>query len=515
MIKIVTSSEMRELDRKTIEAIGLPAIVLMERAGSAVARVIREKLADVAEPIVFVFCGKGNNGGDGFVVARHLWEDGILVETFCTVAPEQLKGEAAINCHIAGKLGIPLTVISSGEDLLRLNGPAPDLIVDALLGTGISGPVRGTAKEIIEFINDWGAPVVALDIPSGLDADSGRIAGETIQAEITVALALPKQCHVFNPARQRAGELYIADIGIPSSLRQDPGLWIQMVEEEDIAMPYREVDAHKYRCGRVAVVAGSAGFTGAAVLTASGAQKIGAGLVKAAIPKSLNPILEEKLTEVITVPVRETDHQTIGPESLREIKSLCQWADVVAIGPGLGRSHLVQSAVLELLADLNCPVVVDADALFALAEQQDLLRSQGHSNWVLTPHLGEFCRFFPETEREQVRQDPIGYARNFAVNFQVYLLLKGAPAALVSPDGEVFVNPTGNPALASGGTGDVLTGFIAGLMAQGLAPQEAAISGNYIHGAIADQLAEERTVYTVNAGDLIQNLPNTLKKLNF
>jgi len=511
MIKIVTSSEMREMDRHTIEDLGVPGVVLMENAGVGTFRVIQRLLENTAYPEVWVFCGKGNNGGDGFVIARHLWDAGNDVRVFIVGEETDLKGDALINFQIVKNFGITHHFVKSIDKLPDPQEYSPALIVDALLGTGIKGAVKGFMKEVIEYINDCYSPVVAVDVPSGLNADSPAVEGVAVQADVTVTMGLPKRCHVFYPAKEYVGELFIADIGIPHTVRSTPEVGVQMVEKSDIILPLREPDTHKYQVGKVAVLAGSAGYTGAASLTAEAALKMGAGLVILGIPEPLNPILETKLTEVITRPYPSADKSYLVPESLSEVKELLEWCDVLAIGPGLGRTPETIETIREILTEFEKPAVIDADALFAISQYSEILKGE-HPNWILTPHHGEFLRLLSGVGKERLQNEFVELARQFARDRKVNLLLKGAPSLVVGTDGQVYVNSTGNAGLASGGTGDVLTGLVAGLMVQGLSPVIAGYSANYLHGLIADELAEQETIYSLTAGDLIAHLGQTLRK---
>ncbi len=514
MIKVVTAKEMQEKDRFTIEKIGVPGVVLMENAGRAVARVVQRMLENVADPLVYVFCGKGNNGGDGFVVARHLWNEGVYVRVFCTAGEAEFRGDALTNYKILKNIQIPIETISRIDELRELEHEPPDLLVDALLGTGTQGAVKGFVKEVIEFINqNIETRVVSVDIPSGLDASSPEVAGSAIRADVTVTMALPKRCHTLYRAKNYVGELYIADIGIPPFVLNMDDLPVEMLEASDIVLPFRYADSNKYECGKVGVLAGSKGFSGAAALTAQGALKIGAGLVILAVPESLNWVMEQKLTEVITRPLPETPEQTIGPESMPRIRDLLEWCDVLAIGPGLGRSEKAQETIIEILRELDKPAVIDADALLALAHHREILEEKSHPNWILTPHLGEFLRFFPEETKRSLYNNRIERAQEFAQQYGVTLLLKGAPAMVALPNRRVYLNPTGNSGLASAGTGDVLTGFVAGLLAQQYDPDEAAYTANFIHGYVGDYVAKRETQYTLIAGDLIAQLGAALNQL--
>jgi hydroxyethylthiazole kinase-like uncharacterized protein yjeF len=513
MIKVVTAKEMREMDRYTIKEVGVPGVVLMENAGAETAQVILDLLGEAENPLVHIFCGKGNNGGDGFVIARHLSNNGIDVAVLNLVAEKELKGDALINYKIIKNMGIPIKFISKSADLAKYEEyEAPDIIVDALLGTGIKGAVRGFVKDVIDFINDLDIPVVSVDLPSGLDANTGDVQGSAIGADVTISMALPKRCHLFYPARNFVGDLYIADIGMPDSVTSTEAVKVQWIEEEDIQMPFRSPDAHKYQFGRVGVLAGSPGYTGAAALAAEATLKIGAGMVILGTPKSLNPILEQKLTEVITRPLPDTEAQTIGKVSLPAIHELLDWCDVLAIGPGLGRSEEVQEAIIQILKDFGKPAVIDADALFALANHPALLK-KAHPHWVLTPHTGEFLRFLPDETKDSISANPIELAQQFASKHKLNLILKGAPSLAADPDGNVYINSTGNSGLASGGSGDVLTGMIAGLLAQKQTTIEAAYTANFLHGFVADYVADEETPQALVAGDLITNMGTALKLL--
>jgi NAD(P)H-hydrate epimerase len=514
MIKVVTAEEMQKKDKHATEKIGIPGVVLMENAGLETAKIILDLLSDIEMPLVHIFCGKGNNGGDGFVVARHLANNGVEVEVFCTASEDEYQGDALINYNIAKNMEIPIEYLNREVDLDTYSDyDIPDLIVDALLGTGIKGAVKGFAKEIIDLMNDFEVPVVAIDLPSGLNANSGTVEGVAVFADATVTMGLPKRCHIFYPAKYNIGDMHIADISIPLPLLIDDELKVELVEKEDIRLPFRPADAHKYQFGKVAVLAGSPGYTGAAVLTAEAALKMGAGLVIAGVSESLNPIYEQKLTEVITRPLPETASHTIGTKSLGVIKELLDWCDVLAIGPGLGRSKEVQATIIEILKSFEKPAVVDADALFVLANHPDVLKNTNSSNWILTPHAGEFLRFTPNVSKEDLQKSPIEIGQRFSSEFGAILLLKGSPSMVINPAGNVFINSTGNSGLASGGSGDVLTGFIAGLLAQKFSTEEAAYTANFIHGFTADYIAEKENQYTLVAGDLISELKNTIRFL--
>lgn len=508
MMKVVSAKEMRELDRFTIEKIGIPGMVLMENAGKSTFHIIDRLFSDALSLHIAIFCGKGNNGGDGFVIGRYLWNKGVPIKIYLVGEASDLQGDAKRNYDILKKMGLDIYPIRKKSDLSPILKSPPDLVVDALLGTGISGVVYGFMKQVIDAINSLPCPVISVDVPSGLNSDSGTVEGPAVRANITVTMGLPKYCHVFYPARSHVGDLYIADIGIPKSLLDSSDLNVQIVEKNDIVLPPREPDTNKYRCGKVAVLAGSKGFTGAATLTSDAALKSGAGLVILAIPDLLNPILEMKLTEVITRPYPQP--QFIDPTE-PAIAELLDWCDVLAIGPGLGRSVPTQKAILKLLQHFKKPTVIDADALYALSQSPEILKRH-LAEWILTPHHGEFIRFYPKLDKKEFQHQFIQLAQQFAKDYKLTLLLKGAPSLVASSDGNIYVNPTGNTGLASGGTGDVLTGLVAGLWAQGLSPSAAAFTANYVHGLCADDIAAEKTAYALTATDLIAHYGLTLHK---
>jgi hydroxyethylthiazole kinase-like uncharacterized protein yjeF len=512
MIKIVTSAEMRKIDRMTIEEVGIPGAVLMERAGLGCFEVLKKYLCHLKDPLVYIFCGKGNNGGDGFVIARYLWDMGIRIKILIVGKEKDIKNDAKINFDILKMLKLPYQFIDSLPELKKITKVPPDVVIDALLGTGITGPVYGFMQEVIKYINRLNVFTFAVDIPSGLNVDIPIVEGEAVRANVTATMALPKRCHIFYPAKSQVGDLHLVDIGIPHSVGNSNTVKIQLIEKRDIHLPERAIDAHKYECGKVAVLAGSTGYTGAAALTAQGALHIGAGLVILGIPGILNSVLETKLTEVITKPyfLGRSGHLTSADDP--DIIDLLDWCDVLAIGPGLGRMEETQRSVIDILTGVKKPTVIDADALFALA-QEPLLLKTSHPNWILTPHHGEFLRFLAGISKSDFRRDIISLAQKFAEKNELVLLLKGAPSLVASPDGQVYVNSTGNSGLASGGTGDVLTGFVAGLVGQGLDLVESSITANYLHGACADIIKKDKTEYALTAGDLIVKIGDILKEI--
>ncbi len=515
MIKVVTATEMQELDRRATAEYGMPSLLLMENAGTETVREMLAAFPALPSLRVAIVCGRGNNGGDGFVIARHLLNRGTLVETFLLARREEIKGDARVNLEILAKMGAAPGEITGAEDLATVAAriDSADVVVDALLGTGTQGPVKGLFAEAIELVNRAHRPVVAVDIPSGLAADDPEPPGPAVRATLTVTFALPKPCLVLYPAAACAGSVRIGDIGMPAALRRDPKLRLGLLEAGDVAsvFPRRDPAAHKGTFGHVLVIAGSVGKTGAAALAGQSAQRVGAGLVTLAVPESLNNVLEVKLTEVMTEPVAETEARTIGREALDRLLHLAQGKNAVAIGPGLGTHPSTQKLVQELLPALRIPIVLDADGINALAGQADLLK-RAAAPLILTPHPGELSRLLG-VPRDEVLKRRIGLARDVAGRFNVTVVLKMARTVIASPTGDAVIVPTGNPGMATGGTGDVLTGLIAGLLTQGVEPGLAAQAGAYLHGLAGDLAAEGLGQEAMLAGDLLERVPEAIRLL--
>ena len=508
-MKCVTAAEMRELDRRATEEFGIPSLVLMEHAGRAVAERVKALLCEEGKSAgpVSVFCGKGNNGGDGFVAARHLHNAGVGVECWLTSPADAVHGDAEINLEITRRLGIPLHILS-GSTVPAFWGVA---VVDALLGTGIRGEVTGVIGRCVDLINDSRLPVVAVDVPSGLNADTGQLANRCVRAMATVTFGLPKLGLLVYPGREVAGELTVADISFPPELAADEGLQHEWVTAERLRelLPRRPVDAHKGDSGRILVIAGSPGLTGAAAMCGASALRAGGGLVTLAIPASLNPILEAKLDEVMTLPVAESGAGCHCADSLDELTPRIASADAVAIGPGLGSHPATGELVRGLLSRCAGPVVIDADGL-NLAAPADA--STFPDSAVITPHPGEMARLL-ETSIEEVQSNRIETARQAAKRLGCVVVLKGAATITAAPDGRAAINSSGGPALATGGTGDVLTGIIVAFLAAGLVGYEAALAGAHVHGLAGDLAGERIGVPGVVAGDVTASIPEAIRRI--
>lgn len=506
-MKLVTAETMRELDRQAIEGLGIPGALLMENAGRAVAEEVWRRWRPRR---VAVVAGRGNNGGDGFVAARHLANRGAEVAVFLLGRAEQLRGDAQLNCRIWLRMGGRVQEVLGEEDLEALDLGRFDVVVDAIFGTGLSSEVRGLQRRAIELINASGRPVAAVDIPSGVEATSGRVLGVAVRADLTVTFGMAKVGQAIWPGLAHVGDLVVADISIPRRLLEEVDTPYELLEREGLpALPPRRPWAHKGNFGHLLVVAGSPGKTGAAALCAQAAVRSGAGLVTLAVAASLNPILEVKLTEAMTEPVPD-EEGFLGPASLEAILRAAEGKTALALGPGISAREGTVRLVGDLLRRVRLPMVIDADGLNCLARLPEGPRLARGA--VLTPHPGEMARLLGCTPAE-VQEQRLEVARRWAQQWGVVLVLKGSRTVIATPEGRAFINPTGNPGMASGGMGDVLTGMIGALLAQGMAPLEAARLAVFAHGAIADRLAGRRGQVGMLAGELIEEIPHVLAEL--
>jgi hydroxyethylthiazole kinase-like uncharacterized protein yjeF len=483
----------------------------MENAGRTTYQILRREFPELTGPVAVV-AGRGNNGGDGCVAARYLAQAGLPVMVFLAAARDQVQGDARVNLEIAARLGVEIVEVREEKDLNpmahRLARAA--LIVDALLGTGLNSEVRGLFRMVIEEINHLRPPVLAVDIASGLCADTGQPLGVAVQAQVTVTYGWPKIGQILPPGRDYTGRLWQVDISIPPELAKDLPLELAEAPEMRALLPGRAFAGNKGTYGHLVVLAGSEGKTGAAALTSQGALRAGAGLVTLGIAASLNDIMEVKLTEAMTLPLPEAeDARALGRQALKPLQNFLDNKTAVALGPGLGTHPETRELVRHLARDLALPLVMDADGVNALAGNPDLLKAAAGPR-LLTPHPGEMARFLGITVPE-VQADRLGTALKAAARTRAVVVLKGAQTVVADPEGRASLNSTGNPALASGGTGDVLTGLIGGFLAQKLSPWDAARLGVYLHGLAGDYLAP-RQGFRLIAGDLLRIFPEVLNE---
>ncbi len=523
-MKILTSAEMQRVDRLTTEQFGVPSLTLMENAGRAVVEFLAERFSPLDSHEILILCGRGNNGGDGFVVARRLRDQGLKPRVVLFSDPQKVQGDAAVNLERLSASGAPEVVPDvAAWQALRPKVENATLLIDALLGTGLSKPLEGLLLEVVRDVNERfrKAHVVAVDLPSGVSADSGDLPGESVRAETTVTFTAPKRAHVFPPACEQAGDWVVRPIGTPrEALENDSALKLNLAFPEDLAWlaQPRKPEAHKGDFGHVLIIAGSVGKTGAAALAARAALRAGAGLVTVATPGSALPIIASLGMEFMTEPLPETDAGTISLRSFDygRLDKLVEGKTALAIGPGIGTVLETAEFVRTAVNRYDLPLVLDADGLNAFAHCMTAFRASGGYEFpaVLTPHPGEMTRLTGQQTKE-IQARRIEVAREFAGKYKVHLVLKGYRTVSAAPDGQVWINPTGNPGMATGGTGDVLTGVLAGLLAQhSRRPAAAVVAGAvYLHGLAGDIASTETGQNSLIAGDLIEALPRAFRSL--
>jgi NAD(P)H-hydrate epimerase len=514
-MRILNAAQMREADRATIHDVGIPSVVLMENAGRQIVAALESLYDDLAERRVAIVAGKGNNGGDGFVVARTLHQRGVETTVFLVGHVAEVKGDARINLDILGRLGV--TVVEVADESaweLHFSEVSPhDLVIDAMFGTGLSTPLQGLHQTVVADLNASGIPIVSIDLPSGMSADTPELIGDCVEASVTVTLGAPKLPLVLPPAEQKSGEVVIADIGIPAGvIEQVDGPRIELITRDALrpVIPPRAPDAHKGDFGRVLIVAGSLGKSGAAALAADGALRSGAGLVTVACPRSCLPMVAAHGREYMTLALEETPDGTVHFAAAEAILDID--ADVIAVGPGLGRGEGVATFVRELVEKSEQPLVLDADALNAVADEPAVLQGREGRDLIITPHPGEMARLMG-CRTDDVQADRLGIAQDFARRHHAYVILKGYRTLIATPAGPVFVNPTGSPGMATGGTGDVLTGMVAAWLAQLLDAEAACRVAVYLHGAAGELADADAGEVSMVAGDLADHISDALLEL--
>jgi NAD(P)H-hydrate epimerase len=486
----------------------------MENAGRQVVAAIEAVHSDLLERHVGILCGRGNNGGDGFVVARTLMQRGVDVSVFLLGRVAEVRGDARINLDILGRLGLTIVEIADSQawELHSTEVSGCTLLVDAIFGTGLNAPLSGLMETVVADVNALGIPIVSIDLPSGLSADSHEPIGDSIEAGMTVTLGAPKLPLVLPPAETRAGDIVIADIGIPSEVFDSlEGPRVELLTRagmRDLITP-RVPDSHKGDFGHVLVVAGSRGKTGAAHLAAVGALRSGAGLVTVATPGCCLPIVAALGSEYMTEPIDETA-DGLQPDAVDRILEIAR--DVIAIGPGLGQAPGTKAFVKALVDRATTPLIVDADALNAFGDDPDKLTGREGRDVIITPHPGEMARLMGMSA-DEVQSSRLEIARNFAVAHHVYVVLKGHRTLIATPDEKVFINPTGNPGMATGGTGDVLTGMIAAWLAQLLDAEAACKLAVYLHGMAGDLAEADEGEVSMTSSDVAQHIGDAIMEL--
>ncbi len=503
MLPVLTAAQMREADRRTIEG-GVAGAILMERAGAAVAQAVRERFPQARR--IAVLCGKGNNGGDGFVAARYLGERAPAVVLFAR--RHDVTGDAATQLGRLDEAGLSVQEVVDARawQAIRDEVRGADLVIDALLGTGLRAGLEGLLGEVVRDLVDAAAPLVAVDIVSGLPSDGGAATGPVPRAALTVTFAAPKYGHVLPPAHAQAGELRVTDIGITAQTHASvgPTLWLLDASDAARAYPARRAAAHKGDFGHVLAVAGSRGKSGAAVLSGTAALRAGAGLVTVATPEAAQPIVAAARPELMTEP--------LGSDALARILELAGRCDAALVGPGWGAEGTAGEIARAFVAQCPAPLVVDADALNAFAPLSGREWPRLPRLTILTPHPGEMARLLGRTTAA-VQADRLAAARELARATGAVAVLKGERTLVAEPDGRTAVNPTGNPGMAKGGTGDALAGIIAALLARGCDAWTAATVGVFVHGLAGDRAAERVGQESMLAGDLVDSLGEAIRSV--
>lgn len=494
-MKIASARQMQAIDQTAQEQYGIPGIILMEHAALELCQAAGFMLGGLPKKKVMIFCGKGNNGGDGLAMARLVRDAGGTATAVLLFPEAQYSGLALINLVMARKFGVAIRDWNEikDSDLVR-----QDLLVDAMLGTGSAGAPRGSIGEAIHFMNDAGIPILAADLPSGVEPDTGQISGRAIRAAVTVTFGLPQPGLLCYPGAEHVGKLQVGPIGFPAALLDNPELKMNYLTPGEVLtyLPRRGMTAHKGSTGHATVLGGSAGMTGAVAMAALGALRSGCGLVTAGLrPDGAFP---EKPMEVMV-------------KSWNQVAGSWNQFDSIIFGPGLNQAPDGLVLLTEMLNKAGIPMVIDADGLNHLAQNHALL-GKLNPNIVLTPHPGEMARL-TGLSVASIQADRLGIAEKYAASWNAVVVLKGARTVIAAPNGEIFINMTGNPGMATAGMGDVLAGVIGGLMAQGAAPFEAAVAGAYLHGLAGDLAVSRRGRYGILAGDVIEMIPETYEVL--
>ena len=500
-MKVVTAAQMQEIDRIAIRERAIPGLALMERAGRAVAD---EALERFEPDSVIILAGKGNNGGDGFVAARWLSKAGVRCKLFLFGDPSELKGDALAHYRQMPP-EIDSQVRSSAEGLASELASC-DLVIDALLGTGARGAAKGLLGEAILAMNASATPVLAVDIPSGLPSDGAAPEGPCVRAAATVTMGLPKVGMLLHPGIEYTGTVTVNDLGFPPDLIESPQLQLNVFGPDEIGsfLPDRPRNGNKGTFGKALILAGSPGMTGAAVLAARAAGRSGAGLILCGVPRELGPVFDQLLVEAVKRPLPSDSEGRFDAASIEAALQLAEEADAVALGPGLSTQPGVAEFVAALVERYRGPLILDADGLNVLGREPAALRRRSGPA-ILTPHPGEMGRLIGKSAAE-VQCDRLGVARSFAARYNIIVVLKGAQTVIAEPDGQATINASGNTGLAKGGSGDVLTGLVAGLAAQGLSPARAAQVGVFLHGLAGDLAARRIGVRAMTPGDVIDSL---------
>jgi len=511
-MKIATTQQIRNIDRRAIKEFGIPGMVLMENAATAVLAEMEHYFEGLAGVRVGIICGKGNNGGDGFALARRLRVRGAVVRVALLASFSEITGDARTNLATLRKTDIEILQKATQSSLADVIAWS-EIVVDAMLGVGLSTPVKGLFAQAVDLINVSDRPVVSVDMPTGIDADTGEVRGTAIKADLTVTMGLLKRGLVLHPGAQYAGRVRVADLGIPGEVIEKERVTVSLLDRAAMGgiLNPRVPDAHKGDFGHLMIVGGSPGKTGAAVMASRGALRSGTGLVSVAAPNGLVPLIQSQSSETMCIPAAESIEGTLGIGAEVELVKAAGRMSACVIGPGLSTHYETVQSVRNLVQGLSVPMVIDADGLNALAGHTDILKRSA-ATIILTPHSGEMGRLLGVPSGE-VQKDRINISLEFAKKYKVTLVLKGANTVVATPQGWVFINSTGNPGMSTAGTGDVLSGMIGGLLAQGYTASQSACLGVYLHGLAGDLAEKEKGEMSMIAGDLIEQIPAAIKEI--
>jgi len=513
-MRLVTAEEMRLADEAAINEFGIPGIVLMENAGQAVVRQAEKLLGDLDGKKAAIFCGGGNNGGDGLVVARHLFNRGCDVRLYFLTDPEIFRGDALTNYNILSNMSVAGFQLTEGSRLnvARMALWSADVAIDAIFGTGLREDVRDITLQVINMLNESDTPVISCDIPSGLSSTTGQPLGGAVKADVTVAFGFCKLGLVLPAARPYVGKLVVEDISLPAQVEESLKTRRELIDEGFVTrwLAAREPESYKGDFGHVGVVAGSPAMPGAAILAARGALKMGAGRVTAALPAACRTSFTAQLPESMLLNTPDNEAGGIDISACDKIAAFP--ATAWLIGPGMGREEKTLEMIRELLPKISVPAVLDADALFAVCGYLRLLK-KAQAPLVITPHPGEMAKLLGVSVTD-VQSNRVAVAEGFARQTNVVVVLKGAGTVIATPEGRVFINNTGNPGMATGGTGDVLSGMVAALLALGMVPAVAAACAVWLHGRAGDIAVERNGVAGLLAGDIVEAVPAALKSIN-
>jgi NAD(P)H-hydrate epimerase len=504
-MKVCSVAEMRAMDRKAIEQFGIPEEILMENAGLAAFQVLKTHVG-IRNKKFIIFCAIGNNGGDGFVVARKIHSNGGAVKVLVLGNPEKYQGAAKTNYQIAVNLELDIERVQT-VDAIRTDTLHCDGIIDAIFGTGLARNVEGFYREVINLINSSGKPVLSLDIPSGSHGDTGQVMGISVKADYTVTFGLPKIGNLLYPGYQHGGRLFITHISFPPSLYDADD--VKIAVNRPICLPPRNTDGHKGDFGDVLFIAGAAGYIGAPYFAAFSFLKAGGGYSRLAAPVSITPVIASRGSEIVFAPQKETPVGSIAFENKEDLLALSSKTDMVVMGPGLSLEADTQNLVRTLTEEIDKPVLLDGDGITALTSDINIV-SRRKAETILTPHLGEMARI-TNTSVDDIKANRIDILQQTAARLNAIIVLKGAHSLIGYPDGKVFINLTGNSGMATAGSGDVLTGAIAAMLGLGLTLPEAVRQGVYIHGQAGDLAADQTGEDGISARDIMEALPAAMR----